>query len=138
MTSLKAVLLHVLFNFVLEHYQTKLFLVSQTLLDGLALSLISRLVEQRKHVLLVSLNTRLIEGVDTKDVATDTASNLEEVDNLSEVILVELGNRHADVRHAAIDVSQTCAELSHTAGRISNGCCASAAARMAATVVGRS
>ena len=74
-----------------------LLLVSQTLLNSLALSLISWLVEQSKHILLVSLNTWLVEWVYTEDVAADTASNLEEVDNLTKVVLVELRNRKADV-----------------------------------------
>ena len=90
-----------------------LLLVSQTLLNSLALSLISWLVEQSKHILLVSLNTWLVEWVYTEDVAADTASNLEEVDNLTKVVLVELRNRKADVWNTTIYVSQTCAKLSH-------------------------
>jgi hypothetical protein len=52
--------------------------VLQTLFDSFALSLVAWLIEQRKHVLLVSLYTWLVEWVYTKEVAANTASNLED------------------------------------------------------------
>ena len=93
--------------------EIRFLLLSQTLLDSLALSLIAWLVEQSEHILLVSLNTRLVEWVDTLDVTRDAASLLEEVDELTEIVLVELRNADADVRNTTIDVSQTRTELSH-------------------------
>ena len=73
----------------------------------------SRLIEQGEHVLLVGLHTRLVEGVHAKQVTTDTAGNLKEVDHLSEVALVEAWHRDADVRNTTIDMSQTGAEFGH-------------------------
>src|SRR5574344_2412294 len=90
-----------------------LLFVLKTSLDSLALSLISWFVEQCKHVLLVCLYSRLVERVNSEDIAADAATNLEEVDELAEIILVEFGHRDADVRHTAINVSKACAKLCH-------------------------
>ena len=57
-------------------------LLAKLSLNGLALSLITRLVEQCEHILLVSLHTRLIECVDTQHTTTDAASLLKEVDEI--------------------------------------------------------
>ena len=55
----------------------------------------------------------LVERVHSEDVATDTACNLEEVDYLSEIILIEFRHRDADIWNATINVSQTCTEFCH-------------------------
>ena len=88
-------------------------LASKTSLDSLALSLISWFVEQCKHVLLVCLYSRLVERVNSEDIAADAATNLEEVDELAEIILVEFGHRDADVRHTTVNVCKACAEFCH-------------------------
>ena len=41
----------------------------ETCLYGRCLSLVARLLEQGEHILLVCLDTRLVEGVDTKQLS---------------------------------------------------------------------
>ena len=67
-------------NFYFVHV---LFFRSESLLDCLALCLIAWFVEQCEHVLLVCLNTWLVEWIHTEHVAADATSNLEEVDELT-------------------------------------------------------
>ena len=64
----------------------------ETCANCFALLLVAGLVEQGEHISLVILYTGLVEGVNAKNVTADTAGNLEEVDELTNVILVELGD----------------------------------------------
>ena len=50
------------------------------------------LAEQCKHILLVSLHTGLVEGVHSKHIAADAATNLKEIDELANVVCIELGD----------------------------------------------
>ena len=54
-----------------------LLLVSEALLNGLALCLVTRLVKKSEHVLLVSLNTRLVERIDLLKESADAANLLD-------------------------------------------------------------
>ena len=85
----------------------------QSCADGFALLLVTGLVEQCEHVFLVSLNTGLVEGVNTKNVAADAATNLEEIDELSQIVLVEFGDRDAHIGNTAVYVCKLCTELGH-------------------------
>ena len=58
--------------------------------DCLALLLVTGLVEQCEHVLLVCLYTWLVEWVHAKYITADTAANLKEVEKLADVVCVEL------------------------------------------------
>ena len=82
-------------------------------MDSLALCLISGFVEQCKHILLVSLHARLVEWIDTKHIATDAAGYLKEIDELSDVILVELWHGDVNIGHAAIHMSQLGTQFCH-------------------------
>ena len=53
-----------------------------------AFPFVARLVEKSKHILLVSLNTWLVERIHFLNKTADTASLLEEVDKLSDIVLV--------------------------------------------------
>ena len=55
----------------------------------------------------------MVEWVNAQHVARDTASALEEVDKLTDVILVDLVKLNQDIRHAAVDVCEACTEFSH-------------------------
>ena len=55
----------------------------KSLKEFFSLCLIAGLAEKGEHVLLVALNTGLVEGVNTEDVTADTAGELEEVEQLS-------------------------------------------------------
>ena len=74
----------VYFLFIYRH-------ILESCADSLALLLVAGFVEQCEHVLLVSLYTGLVEGVYAKNVTADAATDFEEIDELSEVVLVELG-----------------------------------------------
>ena len=87
-------------QYMLSLSRDELSLIGQTLLYSLALSLVTGLVEQRKHVLLISFHTRLVEGIHTEEVAADATGNLEEVDKLSDVILVEGRNMETQIGYA--------------------------------------
>ena len=62
----------------------------QSCADCLALLLVAWLVKECEHVLLVCLYTRLVEWVHAKDITADTASYLEEVEQLAYIVCVEL------------------------------------------------
>ena len=62
----------------------------QSCADCLALLLVAWLVKECEHVLLVCLYTWLVEWVHAKNVAADTATDLKEVEQLTDVVLVEL------------------------------------------------
>ena len=81
--------------------------------EGLCLLLIAWLAKKSEHVLLVSLNAWLVERIHTEDIAADTASLLEEIEEGSEVVLVDALDAERELRHAAVDVSELCSELCH-------------------------
>src|SRR3712207_4024464 len=85
----------------------------QSLTYCLAFSLITGLVEQGKHILLVGLYTRLIEGVDLLEQAADTASYLKEVDKLAEVICGKFRNADENIGYSAIHMGHASTELGH-------------------------
>ena len=70
----------------MRHYHNKILEAS---LNSLSLLLISRLLKQGEHILLVSLNTRLVEWVYAEHIATDTARLLKEVEQRTDRGLVD-------------------------------------------------
>ena len=70
-------------------------------MNSFGLLLVAGLTEEGKHILLVSFHTRLVEGIDTKEVAMNTAAKFEEVDELAEVVGVEAVNSYTNIRNAA-------------------------------------
>ena len=84
----------------------------QSLTNCLRCLFVAGLVEEGKHIFLVSLHAGLIERIDTQDVTADATRLLKEVDQLSEVVLVEFGNLDANLRNAAVEVCEWCAEFS--------------------------
>ena len=67
----------------------KLFNQSKASFDGSGFCFVARFVEQSKHVLLVCLYARLVEWIDTQDIARDTARTLKEIEQLSDIVFVE-------------------------------------------------
>ena len=61
----------------------------ESCLEGFCHLLISRLTEKGEHILLVSLNSRLIKRIYSKYITADTACLLEEVEEGSEVVLID-------------------------------------------------
>ena len=61
----------------------------QLCLQRSALFLIARLVQKCKHVFLITLNARLIEGVDAQHIAGKTACLFEEVNKIAEFVLID-------------------------------------------------
>ena len=70
-------------------------------LNCLAFGFVAWLVEEGKHVFLVSLHTWLVEWVHAQDVATHATSLLEEIDELAEVALSECRNGDEQSRNTA-------------------------------------
>ena len=93
------------------HIRRRLLLLCELGTDGLCLLLVAWLLKKGEHILLVSLNTWLVEGVDTEDVARDTTTQLEEIYELTVVVGVELLNRDEDVWHTTVNVSEASTEL---------------------------
>lgn len=87
--------------------------LAETGFDGFGFFFVAGFCEEGEHVALVGLDTGLVEGVHTEDVAADTASLLKEVDELTEVFLFESRKCDEDVGNTAIDVCETCAEFRH-------------------------
>ena len=85
----------------------RLSLFGELSLDGSAFGFVSGLVEQRKHVFLVSFNARLVERVHLEDVSAHSASFLEEVDEFAAAFLADFGHGDNHGRHTAVDVSQS-------------------------------
>ena len=85
----------------------------QSCFDRFRCLLVAGLVKQGKHVLLVCLHARLVEGVHAKDVAGDTAGTLEEINQLAEIELVEHRQGNLHVGHPAVHVRQHRAEFCH-------------------------
>ena len=88
-------------------------LVGQTRFEGFGFGFVTGFAEEGEHVLLVSFDTGLVEGVDVEEQTAHTAGAFEEVDELSEIVLVELGEDDAQVGHAAVDVSDARTEFGH-------------------------
>ena len=74
---------------------------------------VAGLAEEVEHVLLVGFNAGLVEGVDIKEETGDAAAFFEEVDELTEVVLVDAWHDDAEVGYAAIDMGHLGAELGH-------------------------
>ena len=77
------------------------------------LLLIAWLAKKSEHILLVCLDARLVEWVNVNHVTADTASLLEEIEESSEVVLIDTLDRNCNLRNAAVDVSKLGSELSH-------------------------
>ena len=63
-----------------SEYRLTLYNRLQACLNSFRGLLITWLVEKRKHILLISLNTWLVERIYTKDISRDTTTLLEEVE----------------------------------------------------------
>lgn len=70
--------------------------------DGGGLFFVAGLVEQRKHIAFVVLDTGLIERIDSENVSRDTARLLKKVKQLADVVLVDGGNGYANIGHTTI------------------------------------
>src|SRR5574344_207958 len=88
-------------------------LLLQSFLNGSTLSLITRLIEECKHVLFVSLHTRLVEWIHTQHQTRDTTALLKEIDKLAYVILIQFLDRHLEIWHATIHMSQLSTKFRH-------------------------
>ena len=76
----------------------------ESCLEGLSHFLITRLSKKSEHVLLVCLNTWLVEWIYAKNVTADTASLLEEIEESTEVVLVDALDRECKLWNATVDV----------------------------------
>ena len=83
------------------------FLFGKSCFQCFFFAFVTRLAEQSKHVLLIAFNARLVERVHAEEIAGDGAGLLEEVDDLAEGILGEIGSGDHNVRHAAVVVCST-------------------------------
>ncbi len=61
----------------------------QTSLNSLALLLVARFIQECKHILLVCLNTRLVERIYSEHIATDATRLLKEVEQRTDRGLVD-------------------------------------------------
>jgi len=68
--------------------------------------LIAGLAEKGKHILLVAFYAGLIEGVDSEEIAGNSAGLFEEVDKAAEVFLVGFIYRDNEVRNRSVGVSK--------------------------------
>ena len=75
----------------------------QPLPDRLRLGLVAGFLQQGEHILLIGLDTRLIEGIHPQQVAADTARLLEEIEQCAQCVRRNLGNFDAEVGNAAVD-----------------------------------
>ena len=78
----------------------------QPLPDRLRLGLVAGFLQQGEHILLIGLDTRLIEGIHPQQVAADTARLLEEIEQCAQCVRRNLGNFDAEVGNAAVDMRQ--------------------------------
>src|SRR3712207_1941749 len=85
----------------------------QSLAYCLALCLITGLVKQGKHILLIGLYTRLIEGINLLKQAADTASYLKEVDELAKIVCRKFGNVDENVRYSTVHMGHASAKFGH-------------------------
>ena len=74
--------------------------------QSLAGLLVAGLAEQREHILLVGLDTGLIEGIDAEQIAGQTAGELKEVNELAEGAGIALAGGDDEVGDAALDVGE--------------------------------
>ena len=74
---------------------------------------VAGLIKQGKHVLLVCLHARLVEGVYAEDVAGDTAGTLEEINQLAKVELVEYGQGNLHIGYSTVHMCEHGTELCH-------------------------
>ena len=81
-----------------------LFLSGQTLLEDRFFLLIAGLSKESKHVLLVRLDTGLIERIYGKQVSGDAACLLEKVNQLAEPVCGKLGNMNDQIRNFTVDM----------------------------------
>ena len=81
--------------------------------DFLGLSLVTGLAKKGEHVLLVGLNSGLVERIDSEQVGADAARKLEEIEQSTEVVLVYLLDSYLELRNTAVDMGDLYAELSH-------------------------
>ena len=82
-------------------------------LDGFRFGFVTGLAEEGKHILLVGFDTGLVEGIDVEQQTAHAAGPFEEVDELTEVVLVEFGHHDAQVGHTTVHVGQLGAEFGH-------------------------
>ena len=88
------------------YFAFKLSLFSQTFFDSLAVFFIARFVEQSKHVALVCFHARLVEWVYFEKQSAYSASLLEEVYQLTDVVFVKFRNADMYVWHSSVDERQ--------------------------------
>lgn len=81
--------------------------------DGFGFLFVAGFGEESEHVALVSLDTGLVEGIHAENVAADSASLLEEIDELTEIFFLKSGEGDEDVGYTAIHVCDTGTELGH-------------------------
>jgi hypothetical protein len=86
-----------------------------SLADSLALLLETRLVEKSEHILLVSLDARLVKRIDTESVCAHAACELKEIEQTAEVVLIDLLDADFELRNSAVDMGESCSELGHCA-----------------------
>ena len=73
-----------------RHYRLRPAIpILETSLKGSSLLLIAWLAEKSEHILLVCLDARLVEWVNVNHVTADTASLLEEIEESSDVVLID-------------------------------------------------
>ena len=82
-------------------------------LDGFGLLLETWLFQKGEHVLLVRLDTRLVERIHTEGVGTYATSELEEIEQCTENLLIDPLNGNLQLRHTAVDVGELGTELRH-------------------------
>ena len=68
--------------------------------------LVSGLAEKREHILLVRLNAGLVEGIYAEHITRKCASDLEEVDEVTERVRASVLHFDKDIGHAAVNVSK--------------------------------
>ena len=80
--------------------------LAESCLDSLRFLFVTGLVEESKHVALVVLYTRLVEGVNAQYITANTATLFEEIEQLTDVVFVELGHYDTEVGYTTINVSK--------------------------------
>ena len=78
-------------------------LILESCSEGLCLLLVAWLAQKSEHVLLVSLYARLVERIHTEDITADTACLLEEIEEGSEVVLVDALDAERELRHTTVE-----------------------------------
>ena len=70
-------------------------------------------MKQCEHILLVSFYSGLIKRIHTEHIAGDTACALEEIDELTEVVFIDLLKAQVDIRNTAINVRKLGTKFGH-------------------------